>query len=90
MIEYKIAKVITNAKDNPLSKLEKEVNDLIKQGWTLQGGVSMYPLVPSNGEHLFVLAQTMIKEKDFEDEIIKITDPKVLAKFVEYCRKEEI
>lgn len=35
MIEYKIAKVITNAKDNPLSKLEKEVNDLIKQGWTL-------------------------------------------------------
>lgn len=50
----------------------------------------MYPLVPSNGEHLFVLAQTMIKEKDFEDEIIKITDPKVLAKFVEYCRKEEI
>lgn len=88
MIEYKIAKVITTTEGNPISKLEKEVNDLIKQGWALQGGVCMYPLGSSSGNRLFALVQTMVREKDLEDEIIKVSDPKVLSNFIEYCHKE--
>ena len=93
MIEYKIVKVIVTAKDDALSKLEREVNDFLEQGWKLQGGVSMYPLnYNSNGEHLFALLQTMIKEKEPEIEIPDLTDPILLAKLIEqynYFHKEK-
>lgn len=67
MIEYKIAKAFFTAKDDPLSKLEQEVNNLLEQGWKLQGGVSIFPLnYNSNNERIFAFLQTMIREKHKE------------------------
>lgn len=93
MIEYKIVKIIVTTKDDALSKLEQEVNSWLKQGWELQGGVSIYPLnYNSNRQHLFALLQTMIKEKEPEVELPPLTDPIILSKLIEqynYFHKEK-
>ena len=54
---YRVIAVGENCDDLSVMKLEKKVNDLLQQGWKLQGGVS----VSKSTSGRIVMTQAMIK-----------------------------
>jgi len=61
-MQYKILNTITkNEIDNAVTRLEKMVNEEMKDGWRPQGGVNINH-TELIGCHLYLVAQAMVKE----------------------------
>ncbi|MBQ8044212.1 MAG: DUF1737 domain-containing protein [Clostridia bacterium] len=63
-MKYKLITVEDSFYSFAQEKLENEVNALLKEGWRLQGGVSVSTYVEGNYDTNYVMSQAMVLEED--------------------------
>lgn len=63
-MEYKLIIVKNRWYSNVQEELENKVNNLLKKGWKLQGGVSVATYVEGNYSTYYVMSQAMVLEED--------------------------
>ena len=64
-MEYKVVTVKDGFLSSAMLDITQEVNQLLKQGWRLQGGVSISSHVEDGGYNdQYCLAQSLVREED--------------------------
>ena len=63
-MEYKVVTVKDGFLDSATYEITREVNRLLKEGWRLQGGVSISSHVEDCDDDQYCLAQALVREED--------------------------
>lgn len=63
-MEYKVVTANAGFLSRAMSDITYKVNELLKQGWRLQGGVAITSHVEGNYNDQYCLAQSLVREDD--------------------------